>query len=96
MGSPDAQNAFLDATFGPKEEKKGSGGRGSGGRGDKSERDFYMNPEEAVKYGIIDKVAIKTPAEAAPAKEAKAAEAGDDKAAADAPAKATPAEPASA
>ena len=31
-----------------------------------SERDFYMNPEEAVKYGIIDKVAAKTP-EAAPA-----------------------------
>jgi len=29
------------------------------------ERDFYMNPEEAVKYGIIDKIATKTP-EAAP------------------------------
>jgi ATP-dependent Clp protease protease subunit len=31
-----------------------------------SERDFYMNPEEAVAYGIIDKVAAKTP-EADPA-----------------------------
>ena len=26
-----------------------------------SERDFYMNPVQAVKYGIIDKVASKTP-----------------------------------
>lgn len=28
-----------------------------------SERDFYMNPNEAVKYGIIDKVAMKNPHE---------------------------------
>ncbi|NGX37675.1 MAG: ATP-dependent Clp protease proteolytic subunit [Chlamydiae bacterium] len=34
---------------------------------EESERDFYMNPEEAVQYGIIDKIAAKTPAEAAPA-----------------------------
>jgi len=33
---------------------------------EESERDFYMNPEEAVKYGIIDKIAAKTP-ETAPA-----------------------------
>ena len=26
---------------------------------EESERDFYMNPEEAVKYGIIDKIAAK-------------------------------------
>lgn len=26
-----------------------------------SERDFYMNPLEAIKYGIIDRVASKTP-----------------------------------
>jgi ATP-dependent Clp protease protease subunit len=26
-----------------------------------SERDFYMNPLEAIRYGIIDKVATKTP-----------------------------------
>ena len=32
---------------------------------EESERDFYMSPEEAVKYGIIDKIANKTPAEAA-------------------------------
>ena len=33
---------------------------------DDSERDFYMNPEEAInygQYGIIDKVASKTPTE---------------------------------
>jgi ATP-dependent Clp protease, protease subunit len=35
---------------------------------EESERDFYMNPEEAQTYGIIDKVAHKTPLEvAAPA-----------------------------
>lgn len=28
---------------------------------DDSERDYYMNPEECVSYGIIDKIAIKTP-----------------------------------
>ncbi|NGX39509.1 MAG: ATP-dependent Clp protease proteolytic subunit [Chlamydiae bacterium] len=34
---------------------------------EESERDFYMNPEEAVAYGIIDKIAVKTStAEAAP------------------------------
>lgn len=27
---------------------------------EESERDFYMNPEEAVKYGIIDKIASRT------------------------------------
>jgi ATP-dependent Clp protease protease subunit len=31
---------------------------------EETERDNYMNPEEAVKYGIIDKIASKTPAEA--------------------------------
>jgi len=31
---------------------------------EKSERDFYMNPEEAKDFGIIDKVASKTPTEA--------------------------------
>lgn len=30
---------------------------------EESERDFYMNPEEARTYGIIDKVAHKTPIE---------------------------------
>lgn len=34
---------------------------------EESERDFYMNPEEAVKYGIIDKIASKPAAEPAPA-----------------------------
>ena len=33
---------------------------------EESERDFYMNPTEAMAYGIIDKVASRTP-EAAPA-----------------------------
>lgn len=33
---------------------------------EESERDFYMNPEEALKYGIIDKVAHKTPTEIKP------------------------------
>lgn len=33
---------------------------------EESERDFYMNPEEALKYGIIDKVAHKTPLETKP------------------------------
>jgi len=28
---------------------------------EESERDFYMNPEEAVRYGIIDKIASRTP-----------------------------------
>lgn len=28
---------------------------------EESDRDFYMNPEEALKYGIIDRVASKTP-----------------------------------
>ena len=32
---------------------------------EESERDFYMSPEEAVEYGIIDKVATKTTAPAA-------------------------------
>ena len=32
-----------------------------------TERDNYMNPQQAVEYGIIDKIAAKTPAEAAPA-----------------------------
>ena len=34
---------------------------------EESERDFYMNPEQAVEYGIIDKIAAKAPAETAPA-----------------------------
>ena len=34
---------------------------------EETERDNYMNPEQAVHYGIIDKIASKTPAEAAPA-----------------------------
>jgi len=34
---------------------------------DDTERDNYMNPQQAVDYGIIDKIAAKTPAEAAPA-----------------------------
>lgn len=34
---------------------------------EETERDNYMNPSEAVEYGIIDKIASKTPAEAAPA-----------------------------
>lgn len=29
---------------------------------EESERDFYMNAQEAVRYGIIDKIATKTPA----------------------------------
>lgn len=33
---------------------------------EESERDFYMNPEEALKYGIIDKVAHKTPTDIKP------------------------------
>lgn len=28
---------------------------------DESERDFYMNPKQAMAYGIIDKIATKTP-----------------------------------
>ena len=32
-----------------------------------SERDFYMNPQAAIRYGIIDKVATKTPHVSAPA-----------------------------
>lgn len=31
---------------------------------EESERDFYMNPEQALEYGIIDKIATKTPAPA--------------------------------
>lgn len=31
---------------------------------EETERDNYMNPEQAVHYGIIDKIASKTPAEA--------------------------------
>jgi ATP-dependent Clp protease protease subunit len=31
-----------------------------------SERDHYMNPEEALKYGLIDKIATQPP-KAAPA-----------------------------
>ena len=31
---------------------------------EESERDFYMNPEQAMEYGIIDKIASKTPATA--------------------------------
>jgi len=31
-----------------------------------SERDYYMNPEESLKYGLIDKIAIQ-PQKAAPA-----------------------------
>lgn len=34
---------------------------------EESERDFYMNPQQAVEYGIIDKIASKAPAEPAPA-----------------------------
>lgn len=34
---------------------------------EETERDNYMNPEQALKYGIIDKVATKTPVETAPA-----------------------------
>ncbi|MDN3505961.1 MAG: ATP-dependent Clp protease proteolytic subunit [Simkaniaceae bacterium] len=34
---------------------------------EETERDNYMNPQQAVEYGIIDKIAAKTPAEAAPA-----------------------------
>jgi ATP-dependent Clp protease protease subunit len=34
---------------------------------EETERDNYMNPEQAVEYGIIDKIAAKTPAETAPA-----------------------------
>lgn len=34
---------------------------------EETERDNYMNPSEAVEYGIIDKIASKTPAEATPA-----------------------------
>ena len=32
---------------------------------EETERDNYMNPEQAMEYGIIDKIAAKTPAEAA-------------------------------
>lgn len=31
-----------------------------------SERDFYMNPEEALKYGLIDKIATQPPKVALP------------------------------
>lgn len=31
---------------------------------EETQRDNYMNPEKAVEYGIIDKIASKTPAEA--------------------------------
>jgi len=34
---------------------------------EETERDNYMNPEQALKYGIIDKIATKTPAQTAPA-----------------------------
>lgn len=34
---------------------------------EETERDNYMNPQQAVDYGIIDKIASKTPAEAASA-----------------------------
>ncbi len=34
---------------------------------EETERDNYMSPDEAVIYGIIDKIAAKAPAEAAPA-----------------------------
>ncbi len=34
---------------------------------EETERDNYMNPEQAMKYGIIDKIAAKTPAEPAAA-----------------------------
>lgn len=30
---------------------------------EESERDFYMNPEDALRYGIIDKISSKTPVE---------------------------------
>jgi ATP-dependent Clp protease protease subunit len=33
---------------------------------EEAERDFYMNPQEAQTYGIIDKVAHKTPVEIKP------------------------------
>ncbi|NGX27581.1 MAG: ATP-dependent Clp protease proteolytic subunit [Chlamydiae bacterium] len=34
---------------------------------EETERDNYMSPQQAVDYGIIDKIASKTPTEAAPA-----------------------------
>lgn len=34
---------------------------------EETQRDNYMNPEQAVLYGIIDKIASKNPPEAAPA-----------------------------
>lgn len=34
---------------------------------EETDRDFYMNPEEALRYGIIDKVATKTPLDNKPA-----------------------------
>lgn len=33
---------------------------------EESERDFYMNPQEAKNYGIIDKIASKTPVDSKP------------------------------